>query len=126
MNKRNDWQKEHAGCKGEKHGGTEKNKRKVILQDKKAVMRENRKRKKPFETNSKFKMEEKKTKRRNKGRSNHMKHCANATPRSVKRCYHSSHATPRSNRPQVLTRGKQDHHDLFPDGGTEARSNPIT
>lgn len=24
VNKRNDWQKEHAGCKGKKHGGTEK------------------------------------------------------------------------------------------------------
>lgn len=35
VNKRNDWQKEHAGCKGKKHGGIEENKRKVILQDKK-------------------------------------------------------------------------------------------
>lgn len=42
-------------------------------------MRENRKRKKPFETDSKFKMQKKKTKRRNKGRSNHMEHCANVT-----------------------------------------------
>lgn len=111
---------------GEKTWRDRKKIRKVILQDKKIVMRENRKRKKPFETDSKFKMQEKRTKRRNKGRSNHMKHCANATPRSVKRRYRSSHATPCSNRPQVLTRGKQDHHDLFPDGETEARSNPTT
>lgn len=76
---------------------------KLFYRTKKIVMRKNRKRKKPFETDSKFKMQEKKTKRRNKGRSNHMKHCANATPRSVKRRYHSSHATPCSNTPQQQT-----------------------
>lgn len=83
----------------------------------------------PFETDSKFKMQQKKTKRKIKGRSNYTKHCANATPTSAK-CYHSSHAAPaattHSNRPLVLTRGKQGHHDLFTDGGTEARINPIT
>lgn len=98
---------------------------------KKLVMRENRKRKKPFETGSKFKMQEEKTKRRNKGRSNHMKRCANATPTSVKMLLSqqditSSRATPHSNRPQVLTRGGQDHGRLFTDGETEAQSNPIT
>lgn len=72
-------------------------------------MRENGKGKKPFEIDSKFKMQEEKAKRRIlKGRSNTMKHCANATPTHV-RCYRqkditSSHATPHSNRPQGLTR----------------------
>lgn len=66
-------------------------------------MRENRKRKKSFETDSKFKTQGKKTKRRNKGRSNHMEHCANVTCLSVKCCYNSSHATSCSKRPQVLT-----------------------
>lgn len=50
-------------------------------------MRENRKRIKPIETDSKFKVQEEKTKRRNKGRSNHTKHCANATPTPVSCCY---------------------------------------
>lgn len=65
---------------------------KLFYWTKKIVMRENRKRKKPSETDSKFKMQEKKTKRRNKDRSNHMEHWANATPTCVQYCYHSSHA----------------------------------
>jgi len=52
-------------------------------------MRENRKRRKPFETDAKFIMQEGKTKRRNKGRSNHMKHRANATSRSVSCRYYN-------------------------------------
>lgn len=47
MNKRDDWQKKHTGYKGKKQGETEKNKRKVILQDKKILLRENRERKSP-------------------------------------------------------------------------------
>lgn len=111
--------------------GQKKKRGKLFYRTKKIVMRENRKRKKPFETDSKFKMQEEKTKRRNKGRSNHMKRCANATPTSVKMPLSqqdiiSSQATPRSNRPQVLTRGGQDHGHLFTDEETEARSNPVT
>lgn len=111
---------------GKNKEGQKKIRGKLFYRTKKLVMRENRKRKKPFETDSKFKMQEKKTKRRNKGRSDHMEHCANATTKSVKCCYHSSHTMSHSNRPQVLTRGRQDHHDLFTDGETEAQSNPLT
>lgn len=95
------------------------------------VMRENRNRKKPFETDSKFKMQDEKTKRRNKGRSNPVKPCANATPTSVKmplsqQDITTSHATPRSNRPRALTAGGLDHCCLFTYGETEAQSNPVT
>lgn len=95
------------------------------------VMRENRKRKKPFETDSKFKMQDEKTKRRNKGRSNPVKRCANATPTSVKmplsqQDITTSQATPRSNRPQALTAGRLDHCRPLTYGETEAQSNPVT
>lgn len=64
VNKRKDPQKEHAGYKRKKHGGVEKLEESYSTGHKKIVMRENRKRKKPFETDSKFKMQEEKTKRK--------------------------------------------------------------
>lgn len=79
-------------ARGKNMEGQKKIRGKLFYRTKKIVTRENRKRKKPSDTDSKFKIQEKKMERRNKGRSNHMEHCANATSTSVKYCYHSSYA----------------------------------